>query len=163
MNKEELKSFIDEQTEGTVELVFASAHGAAMTNSGDITPAQQLELEDIKDKLKRLVYEQVTQNMAPEVNACAECKFDMGSGFENCGASEDGVCPECGTDNTPEKQWNVPVLRTSFSHTMMAVSARNEQEAIALAIDESGDEIFSENSANYEAPDGAMEIKNSNK
>ena len=102
---------------------------------------------------------------APEANTCnnSACGFDMGPGYENCGGCEDGVCPECGTDNSPERQWNVPILRTSYSHTMMAVSARNKEEAIAKAIDEAGDVSFSENSSNYEAPDGAMEILDSNK
>gem|GEM_PF-6563724 len=26
---------------------------------------------------------------------CENCNYDMGDSFENCGASEDGVCPEC--------------------------------------------------------------------
>lgn len=32
-------------------------------------------------------------------NSCIECDFNMGEGYVNCGASEDGVCPECGTEN----------------------------------------------------------------
>ena len=26
---------------------------------------------------------------------CENCNYDMGESFENCGASEDGLCPEC--------------------------------------------------------------------
>lgn len=26
---------------------------------------------------------------------CLNCGFDMGNNYEHCGASEDGVCPEC--------------------------------------------------------------------
>jgi len=163
MNSGQLKTYISQLAEAAVEDIFKKAHGAAMTTSGDITPAQQFELEEIQDKLKTLVHIQVTQNLAPEANACSNCKFEMGPGYENCGGCEDGVCPECGTDNSPERQWNVPILRKSYSHTVMAVSARNEEEAIAKAIDEAGDESFSENSADYEAPDGAMEILDTNK
>ncbi len=36
--------------------------------------------------------------VAPE-NKCSNCDFDMGQGYENCGAAEDGVCPECGHDD----------------------------------------------------------------
>ena len=32
-------------------------------------------------------------------NLCKNCGYDMGEGYIHCGASEDGVCPECGTDN----------------------------------------------------------------
>jgi len=31
-------------------------------------------------------------------NDCDDCGYDMGEGYVNCGASEDGVCPECGTE-----------------------------------------------------------------
>lgn len=27
---------------------------------------------------------------------CRACGYDMGDGYSNCGASEDGTCPECG-------------------------------------------------------------------
>ena len=29
-------------------------------------------------------------------NVCKNCGYDMGSSYIHCGASEDGVCPECG-------------------------------------------------------------------
>jgi hypothetical protein len=63
------------------------------------------------------------------------------------------------TDDMPMKQWNVPIMRIGYGHALIAVSARTEQEAIDLAIDEAGGESFSENSSEYEAPDGAHEIK----
>ena len=34
-----------------------------------------------------------------EDNVCTTCGYDMGEGYVNCGASEDGVCPECWTDD----------------------------------------------------------------
>jgi hypothetical protein len=37
---------------------------------------------------------------APEANNCSNCDFDMGAAYENCGASEDGICPECSTVQT---------------------------------------------------------------
>jgi len=58
-----------------------------------------------------------------------------------------------------EQEWNVPIMRTGYSHTLIAVSARSESEAIAKAIDEAGSESFSESSSEYDAPDGAMIIK----
>ena len=58
-----------------------------------------------------------------------------------------------------DQEWNVPIMRTGYSHTLMAVSARSESEAIAKAIDEAGGESFSESTSEYEAPDGAMLIK----
>ena len=36
-------------------------------------------------------------------NNCKSCSFDMGDSYENCGASEDGVCPECGYNDNPYK------------------------------------------------------------
>lgn len=30
---------------------------------------------------------------------CINCGFDLGDGYSNCGASEDGTCPECGAKN----------------------------------------------------------------
>ena len=32
-------------------------------------------------------------------NECLKCEFDMGDAYENCGGADDGVCPECGTEN----------------------------------------------------------------
>jgi len=58
-------------------------------------------------------------------------------------------------DEQPVKLWNVPVMRTAYSHNLIAVSARTEEEAIELALDQAGSEEFSEKSAEYEAPDGA--------
>jgi len=63
-------------------------------------------------------------------------------------------------DNAPEKQFNVPVVRTAHAHQVIAVTAKNEEEAIEKAIDAAGGESFSEKDAEYSAPDGAMEIKN---
>ncbi len=53
------------------------------------------------------------------------------------------------------KIWVVPVCRTGFGSRTIEVIARTEQEAIDLAIDAAGDESFSENDAEYSAPDGA--------
>ena len=53
------------------------------------------------------------------------------------------------------KLWRVPVLRTGFASRTIDVMAKTEQEAIDLAIDEAGGHEFSENDAEYSAPDGA--------
>lgn len=129
MTPENFKKFIEQQVDAAVELIFANAHGYAMTTSGDITPEQQLQLDNIQEELKTLVYTQVTQNLPQEAE------------------------PE------EMKQWNVPVTRVGYAHTLIAVSARNEEEAIEKALDEAGSESFSEKSSDYEAPDGAHLIQ----
>lgn len=131
MTPENLKTFIDNLVEASVDMIFKSAHGQAMTTSGDITPEQQLQADDIQDQLKALVYTQVMQNITQ--------------------ASE----PE----ELPMREWNVPVMRTGYSHNLIAVSARTEAEAIEKAIDAAGGEEFSEKSSEYEATDGAHLIE----
>lgn len=88
----------------------------------------------------------------------------QGTHLKDC---DDGFCNSCGHQESPEEeevfdeeqQWNVPVCRIGYSHTLMAVSARSESEAIEKAIDEAGGESFSESSSEYETPDGAILIK----
>lgn len=126
MNPEQLKTFIDNQVEAAVDMIFNNSHGAAMTTSGDITPEQAFELSKLKEQLQDLIHTQVTQNL-----------------------------PQDDSEELPMRQWNVPVMRTGYSHTLIAVSARTEQEAIDLAINEAGGEDFSEKSSEYEATDGA--------
>ena len=46
-------------------------------------------------------------NIAHE-KKCEECGYDMGENYENCGASEDGVCPECHTKKKCEKTIDSP-------------------------------------------------------
>jgi len=148
MTPENLKTFIEQQVEDAMNLIFANAHGAAMTTSGDITPEQQLQLDSIQDQLENLVYTQVIQNLTPEQRDAAvhirHCSDDA------CKYGEDS-CPVA----KPVRQWNVPVMRTGYSHTLIAVSARTEEEAIEFALDAAGGEDFSEKSSEYEAPDGA--------
>jgi len=55
-------------------------------------------------------------------------------------------------------EWNVPVCRTGWGSRNITVQACSEQEAIALAIDDAGSESFSENDAEYAAPDGAHKL-----
>lgn len=147
MKSENLKSIINKQVDDAVNLIFANAHGVAMTTSGDITPEQQLQLDNIQEQLKTLVYNQVVQNLRDEAVHKAHCTAD------GCKYGED-TCPVA----NPIKSWNVPILRTGYGHAMIAVSARTEEEAIEKAIDEAGNESFSEKDADYSAPDGAMEI-----
>jgi len=126
MSPEQLDIYISQMVDAAAEDIFTKAHGAAMTTSGDITPQQQEELDEIKRNLKQLVSTQVNQNLAAPEEAAEEMK-----------------------------EWNVPVMRTGYGHALIAVSARTEQEAIDLAIDAAGGESFSEKSSEYEAPDGA--------
>lgn len=165
--KDNFKKFIENQVEATIDLIFANAHGYAMTESGDITPEQAFELDKIKEQLQELVYKQTVQNLTQEQLKdlkldgieCGNCGFDMGSGYENNGGAEDGTCNECG--HTQEEEpvlWNVPVMRTGYGHSLIAVTARSEEEAIELALEQAGGEDFSEKSSEYEAPDGAHKI-----
>ena len=128
MNIEKLKELVDNLTEAAIDELFVDVHAEAKTISGDITPLQQFELDEISQKLKDLVVAQVEQNLKEE-----ELEGKV-------------------------KQWEVPVLRTSYSHTTITVSAKTEEEAIYLALDKAGDESFSENSAKYDALDGATLI-----
>lgn len=65
-----------------------------------------------------------------------------------------------GDDDCPveakDRIWTVPVLRTGYATKTIDVIAKTEQEAIDKAIDEAGGKEFSENNAEYSAPDGAF-------
>lgn len=152
MKPENLKSIISKQVDDAVHLIFANAHGVAMTTSGDITPEQQMQLDSIQEQLKTLVYNQVVQNLTPEQRDEAVHKAHCSP--DACKYGED-TCPVA----NPIKSWNVPILRTGYGHALIAVSARTEKEAIERAIEEAGNESFSEKDAEYSAPDGAMEIE----
>lgn len=225
--KDNFKKFIETQVEAAVDLIFANAHGYAMTESGDIYPEQVFKLDELKQQLQDLVYQQTVDNLtekqkeeygltgkmtAEEIeqhiqdhptegfdqcskcqgievhgtmkslndsinctalicddcaasedtvyNRCTNCDFDMGESYENCGAAEDGTCPECGHDNQEPAAvlWNVPVTRVGYGYNLVAVTARSEEEAIELALEEAGSEEFSEKSSEYMAPDGAHKI-----
>lgn len=136
--KDNFKKFIENQVEATIDLIFANAHGYAMTESGDIYPEQVFELDELKQRLKDLVYQQTVDNLTEEqkkqyhlIDAAVESE---------------------------EVLWNVPVMRTGYGHTLIAVTASTEQEAINKALDEAGGESFSEKSSEYTAPDGAHRI-----
>lgn len=151
MKSENLKSIINKQVDDAVDLIFANAHGVAMTASGEITVEQKIELDNIQEQLKALVYNQVVQNLTQEQSDEAVHKAHCTA--DGCKYGED-TCPVA----NPIKSWNVPILRTGYGHAMIAVSARTEEEAIERAIDEAGNESFSEKDSEYSAPDGAMEI-----
>jgi len=152
MNPEQLKEFIDNQVDAAINMIFNNAHGAAMTISGDITPEQSFKLSAINEQLKKVVLEQVVQNLTSE-------QRDAAAHIRHC---SDEVC-KYGEDSCPAakpvKQWNVPVMRTGYGHNLIAVSAKTEEEAIELALDMAGGEDFSEKSSEYDATDGAHEIK----
>ena len=52
---------------------------------------------------------------------CKNCEYDMGDGYRNCGASQDGVCPECGHDE------DTPV--TYYATICISFCAEGEGEA----------------------------------
>lgn len=135
-----LQEFIDRQVEATIQLIFISAHGFAMTNSGDITPEQQEKLDTIKEDLKQLVKTQVIQNLD-------------GSQREFHGIPKESTQKQ---DTPLPRIWKVPVCRTGFGSRTIDVIATTEDEAIEKAIDEAGNHEFRENDAEYSAPDGAF-------
>jgi len=57
--KEELNNLVDE----CFDDIFVEAHSIANTKSGDITPDQQLRLNKITEDFKKLLNEQVKQNL----------------------------------------------------------------------------------------------------
>lgn len=60
---EDIKKQINTLVDECMDYIFVQAHSIAETSSGDITPAQQLEYDAIKERIKKLVIEQVGQNM----------------------------------------------------------------------------------------------------
>lgn len=46
-----------------------------------------------------LICDECSESEDTVYNKCSNCDFDMGEAYVNCGASEDGVCPECGQDD----------------------------------------------------------------
>ena len=146
--KDNFQKFIESQVEAALDLIFANAHSYAMSTSGDITPEQKQQLEEIEESLRSLVYEQVVQNIPNEE------KNSLGLPFDDYPVTS----TKDSEQEPPMKDWNVPVCRIGYGHALMAVSARTEEEAIAAAIEAAGDEEFSEKTSEYTAPDGAHEI-----
>jgi len=60
---------------------------------------------------------------------CGNCNFDMGENYENCGASEDGVCPECGNEE-----------ETDFLPSFEGTFEGREYEVIDRGLSGNGDE-----------------------
>ena len=61
-------------------------------------------------------------------NTCLKCGFDMGSGFVNCGMSEDGTCPEC---HTVKPEQNRFASSAEHLQHLFPCSGNNEQENIS--------------------------------
>lgn len=57
--KEDLRGIVDSE----IDSLFETAHEHAKTTSGDITPTQMVKLDNIKEELTDLIYEQVKQNL----------------------------------------------------------------------------------------------------
>jgi GH35 family endo-1,4-beta-xylanase len=59
----DLEQFIKKAVNRHISQVFVQAHHYAGTTYGDITPEQQMKLEEIEAELCILIEEQVTQNL----------------------------------------------------------------------------------------------------
>ena len=46
-------------------------------------------------------------------------------------------------------KFNVPIVRTSYQHATIEVEASNQEEANKAALNEAGDHLYKENSADY--------------
>ncbi len=136
--KDNFKSFIASQVEAACDVIMIGAHKYALTQSGDITPEQQEKLDAIQENLKELIYQQVVQNLTEE--QLKDYKLDS---------------PQVTPITAEKKIWVVPVCRTGYAFRTIEVLASSEDEAIELALDESGNHDFSEKDADYSAPDGA--------
>lgn len=59
------------------------------------------------------------------------------------------------------KTYKVNITRISYSFQTILLDVNTEQEALSLADDEAGNLDYSEKSAEYEFPDGAVEVSSS--
>ena len=116
----------------------------------------------------REIEQHIIDNPMTGLDHCSKCQEVESQGamksLNNSIDCTDLICDECGTDDglpeaepeeLPMREWNVPVMRIGYSHNLIAVSARTEEEAIELALEAAGGEDFSEKSSEYEATDGA--------
>jgi hypothetical protein len=55
-------------------------------------------------------------------------------------------------------KYKISILRTSYSFQEIEVEADSEAEALDIADDEAGDLNYSEKTAEYSFPDGAIKI-----
>lgn len=60
---ESFKDAIGAELESKINDAFNFSHELAGTKSGDISPDQQLELDDLTEKLKNLIIRQTAQNL----------------------------------------------------------------------------------------------------
>lgn len=119
------------------------------------TQGAMKDLDDSEPFADELICDECSD--APEAaKPCGNCKFDMGPSYENCGASEDGICPECGTIET-EEEYEVSVCRTGYGFAKITVTASSAEEAENKALDEAGDHEYSEKSSEY-TTDGATAL-----
>jgi hypothetical protein len=62
MNTFLLRQSVSSKVDDGIDQIFATIHKAAMTGSGDITPEQTVDLDQIKKQLVNLITDQVAQN-----------------------------------------------------------------------------------------------------
>ena len=58
-----INEIVREVLERNINDTFAELHSEYDTKSGDITPLQSFQLEQLLDKLSELMTEQITQNL----------------------------------------------------------------------------------------------------
>lgn len=63
VSKARLRSIVEKQTEKAIDKLFKKLHKKAKTKSGDTDPMQMEELDEISERLVRLIVAQVWQNM----------------------------------------------------------------------------------------------------
>ena len=61
---------------------------------------------------------------------CINCGYDIGENYENCGASEDGVCPECGLDQEAKYDTELSGFISINSKDILSVSLNKEEMGI---------------------------------
>ena len=124
--KKDLRHLLEIILDKQVDSMFELAHDIAKTESGDITPAQQAELDGLKDGLLDLIMSQTLQNVSLPPTL----------------PKEEGL-----------SEFSVTVCRTASACREILIVAHSEEEAKAMAEDEAGDHEYSEKEADYTIED----------
>ena len=75
--KEDIYEYTLKSLNDKIESLFSEIHQKFDTESGDITPNQKFELDDIQNKLARLVSQQVHQNLGKDFNKIKSSDIDI--------------------------------------------------------------------------------------
>ena len=63
---DQLRTLISSELTAAIDNVFIEIHKFAGTDTGDITPEQQIRLDELQEEIGDLMYKQVKQNLADE-------------------------------------------------------------------------------------------------